>query len=43
MYYFLHTWTYTVTAIKTAANIDNVRNWHSTQSCAQVAIAVRWP
>lgn len=40
---FLHTWTYMMTAITTAISIDNVRNWHSTQSCAHVAIVVRWP
>ena len=39
--YSLHTWTYTVTAIMTAVSIDNVSNWHSTQSCAQVAITDR--
>ena len=42
-WYSLHTWTYTMTAIMTAVNIGNVRNWHSTQSCAQVAITDRWP
>ena len=40
---FLHTLIYTVTASITATNIGNVRNWHSTHSCAHVAIAVRWP
>ena len=41
--YFLHTWTYIVTAIIIAASIGNVRNWHSTQSCAQWGVTVIWP
>ena len=40
---FLQTWTYTMTATIIAASIGKVRNWHSTQSCVHVAVAVKWP
>ena len=39
----LHTWIYNVTAIMIAVIIGKIRNWHNTQSCAHVAVVVRWP
>ena len=33
----------TATLSTTAASMGNERNWHSTQSCVKLAVAVKWP